>query len=107
MIFFQLSGFEILRAKLSFRSCWLRGYRDKKMRDYNVSCTGADQKYLSGLPLPGITAVEYTGNVTLGKVVNGRLWSKALFGGYRLQNLSDAASIWVVNCYWKKSILTV
>lgn len=30
MILFQFTGFEILRAKLSFRSCWLRGYRDKK-----------------------------------------------------------------------------
>lgn len=41
-----------------------------------------------------VRAAGCAGNVALGEVVSGRLWSKAFFAGSRLQNLSDAASIW-------------
>lgn len=46
----------------------------QNMGDYNVSWTGADQKYQPGLPLSGIRAGGRAGNVTLWKIMSGRLW---------------------------------
>lgn len=54
---------------------------------------GQTKGTLSGLPVFGVRAGRYAGNVTWWKVVTERLWSKALFADYRLQNLSDAVSI--------------
>lgn len=46
----------------------------QKMGDYSVRWTVADQKHQPGLPLSGITAEECAGNVTLWKIMSGRLW---------------------------------